>query len=176
MRVLRLPESLREELRRPMGTVFRGDRRSVAVAVVRTVGDCSRLWAVGDVVCSSVVDLFCIPKVCVIDGRTLRNVSLGIPTSLQGVFRDVLRVRNPPGSISEEALEAIKYCIRRDAVLILVDGEEDLLGLPVLAYADFGDYLAYGVPGVGVDLVKVCESSRRKALELMSKFVEGFET
>ncbi len=172
MRVLRLPEAMRDELRKCVGTVFRGGRRSVAAAVIRAVGDCRRLWAVGDVVCSSVVELFCIPKVCIVDGRTLRSVSLGIPASLKEVFREVLRVRNPAGCISEEALEAVKYCVNRDGVLVLVDGEEDLLGLPVLAYAAFGDFLAYGVPGVGVDLVEVSESSRRRALDLMSRFAE----
>ncbi len=174
MRVLRLPDSLRGELRRYMGTVFTGSHRSVAAAVVRAVGDCSRLWAVGDVVCLSIVDVFCIPKVCIVDGRTLRGVSLNTYDSIRSMFREVLSVRNPPGCISEEALEAVKRCVGCDGVLILVDGEEDLLGLPVLAYANFGDYLAYGVPGVGVDLVEVCESSRRRALELMSKFVEDF--
>ncbi|MEM1983524.1 MAG: GTP-dependent dephospho-CoA kinase family protein [Sulfolobales archaeon] len=172
MRILKLPDALRGELRKVMGTLFSGDRRSVAASVVRAVGNCSRLWAVGDVVCLSVVDLFCIPKVCVVDGKTLRSVGLGVPESVRNVFREVLRVRNPPGCISEEALNAIKYCVGRDGVLILVDGEEDLLGLPVLAYADLGDYLVYGVPGIGVDLVEVSDVNRRKAVDLMSRFVE----
>ncbi|MCS7109104.1 MAG: DUF359 domain-containing protein [Sulfolobales archaeon] len=172
MRVFRLPEVLRGELRRVMGTLLSGDRWSVANSVLRAVGDCSKLWAVGDVVCRSVVEVSCIPKVCVVDGKTLRGVDLGVPEGVKDVFREVVRVRNPPGCISEEAINAIKYCVGRDGVLVLVDGEEDLLGLPVLLYANLGDFLLYGVPGVGVDLVEVSESSRRRALDLMSRFVE----
>jgi uncharacterized protein (UPF0218 family) len=173
VRVFRLPDDLRVELRRGVGLVIRGDYRSVALSVVEVVGDCSRLWAVGDVVCSSLVDVGCVPKVCVVDGRTLRGVPIDYER-LKKMFSEVVRVRNPPGCVSEDALRVIKYCVSRSNVLVLVDGEEDLIGLLVLMFADLGDYLVYGLPGIGVDVVEVNEGSRGWASGIISKFKEDY--
>ena len=173
MKVFRLPDDLRVELRRGIGLVIRGDYRSVALSVIKVVGNCSRLWAVGDIVCSSIVDVGCVPKVCVVDGRTLREVSIDYER-LKKFFSEVVRVKNPPGCVSEDALRVIKYCVSRSNVLVLVDGEEDLIGLLVLMFADFGDYLVYGLPSIGVDVVKVSEGSRGWALEMTSSFKEDY--
>jgi len=175
MKLYKLPQELRDELGRGMGLVIRGgDYLRVAYEVVRNVGDCGRLWAVGDVICLSLIRVGCVPKVCVVDGKTLRTVMLNVNlSSFTELFRYVFRVVNPPGTLSEESVAAVRSAVDVGSALIVVNGEEDLLGLLVLMYADLGDYLVYGLPGVGVDLVKVTEEVRCRALELFTKFTQA---
>ncbi len=168
-----MPEELREELRRGFGIIISGNHREVISRVMSIIGNaCNKLWAVGDVVCSTALDVGCIPKACFIDGRTLRTLRTGLPEGLaKGLFNNVIKIRNPAGTLSEEAIYAVKYCVGRDRVLVLVDGEEDLIGLAVLLYANLGEYLVYGLPNVGVDLIKVDEAVRSKAHDMISKFI-----
>ena len=60
-------------------------------------------------------------------------------------------VKSGPGFISREAMKTIEhffasYVLRPTSYVLLIDGEEDLLVLPVLEYAPIGSILYYGQP------------------------------
>ena len=84
-----------------------------------------------------------------------------------------VRVKNEAGTISEEAVEAIKRAIKdKESVRIEVEGEEDLLGLPAMLYAPDGWYVLYGQPNEGLVAVEVNEKSKalaEKFLEMMKE-------
>jgi len=85
-----------------------------------------------------------------------------------------LKVRNPAGTISLEALEAVKEALKGgEAVLLLVEGEEDLLALAAIAYAPEGSLVFYGQPGEGLVAVKVNGEKREKALSVIEAMPEG---
>ncbi|TOF02143.1 DUF359 domain-containing protein, partial [Vibrio parahaemolyticus] len=69
-------------------------------------------------------------------------------------FHALLNAANPPGTITEELLDAIikAYEINKtgNKVLIVVDGEEDLAVLPCVITAPPGTVVLYGQPGEGV--------------------------
>ena len=52
----------------------------------------------------------------------------------------------------------------------IVDGEEDLLVLPVLEYAPIGSILYYGQPGKGIVEVVVTNTVKKEAKNLLSRF------
>jgi len=87
---------------------------------------------------------------------------------------------NPPGSITQEAIISIKFALSSSKNFILqVVGEEDLLTLPACYFAPNNSMVCYGQPLEGLVLVKINDSTRRKAKELMksinSKLLTGYD-
>jgi uncharacterized protein (UPF0218 family) len=66
-----------------------------------------------------------------------------------------VRVSNPAGCIDPDAAEAVVKAYRSGRpTLVLVDGEEDLLALPLLYHLGDRDALLYGQPGRGCVVVR----------------------
>ena len=71
-------------------------------------------------------------------------------------------VDNPQGTITYQAIMAIKEALERDEHTdIVVRGEEDLLTLIAVLYAPENALVVYGQPYCGIVVVKV--NSERKA-------------
>lgn len=124
--------------------------------------------SVGDMVCNTFLSLIGQPRICIIDGKTLR-----IPTNYTKILEQydcILSCANPPGSISHECLETLDKAIKLgNKCLIIVDGEEDLLALAVVFYPHQIKYIVYGIPHEGVAVIDV-EKFATIAINLFSQF------
>ena len=74
-----------------------------------------------------------------------------------------LKAENPPGSITSNALNTLKTCLKlkqlgADHIRIEIEGEEDLLALPVIAFFPTGTVTFYGQPNEGMVIVSSTES------------------
>src|SRR5437667_10531369 len=58
-----------------------------------------------------------------------------------------------PGVITQEAWDMIKRAMKEQDVLILIDGEEDLLTLPCIVESPPGAVVLYGQPSQGLVVV-----------------------
>jgi uncharacterized protein (UPF0218 family) len=133
MDALRLPESLRRELKEPAGPVY-----TDATALLADAG--RPVVAVGDVVTAhllSAVDGGAArpPSVALVDGRTKRRVLPDRKRVDPDRFDRTVRVENSPGALSEALLSALLAALERArnagaTTLIVVDGEEDLAAVP----------------------------------------------
>ena len=167
LKVRRLPENLRGKLKKPFGLLLKGWEEALKLIeeerppAIITVGDrTSRDFAQAGVK----VKLF------VLDGKVERRVFQ--PFELPSA--KVLKVKNPAGTISMEALNKIKEALEAPEITVLmVEGEEDLLTLPAVAFAPEGALVFYGQPGEGLVAVKVNGEKRVKALSLMESMPEG---
>ena len=71
-------------------------------------------------------------------------------------------MNNPQGTITEEAILAIKEALEKNEhTHIVVEGEEDLLTLIAVLYAPENAFVVYGQPHSGIVVVKV--TSEKKA-------------
>ena len=52
---------------------------------------------------------------------------------------------------------------------IKVEGEDDLASIAVIYHAKLGDWLVYGRPGIGVDLIQIDERLKMFAHSLLKK-------
>jgi uncharacterized protein (UPF0218 family) len=78
--------------------------------------------------------------------------------------KKVIRVNNPQGTITDEAIAAVQETLESDKeVHIIVNGEEDLLTLVAVLYAPEGSYVLYGQPRKGVVVVKVTPEKKAEA-------------
>lgn len=163
--LVRLPESMRGELKEPLGDV---------VAEVDDERLSGRIVAVGDMVTYHLLRAGVVPDVAVVDGRTEREeVDEEVVESWRAlpVFG---RVENEPGTVSSGLVVALRDALggERDSVLVEVDGEEDLAVLPALVLADEGDTVLYGQPGEGMVYVGVDAEKSAHALDLLRR-MEG---
>jgi len=174
-RIYRVPERLRPALSRGYGFVVEGSDRGEVIERVISVVRGRRVWSVGDVVTKSFIEAGYIPSVAVIDRATLREER--VETSpIEEVYRRagaVIQVSNPRGSISSEAIEAIKSIANRasEKFLVVVEGEEDLLSLIIAGVAGYGEVLVYGVPGRGVAVVEIEPGIRSLALSILEEIL-----
>jgi len=108
------------------------------------------------------------PEVCIIDlTEERRRVSLEIPAGYT-----IVTVDNPRGTISPDAWravgEAIRVALGGEKRLLVIRGEEDLLGFPAVILAPDSSAVVYGQPGKGMRVIKVNEEERERALSLLN--------
>ncbi len=156
-----------------------------------------KLITVGDVATKTFLDTGVVPDLAIIDGKVerkpypdaLESLTRSDLVSKQGLtFKTV---KSGPGYISREAMEAVKDTLAGinasvhqrvsdktsthrhiDAstppVVIFVDGEEDLLALPAIAYAPVRSVIYYGQPRLSRDkpegLVEVIVNEKKKQI------------
>nr|WP_312912625.1 GTP-dependent dephospho-CoA kinase family protein [Natronosalvus caseinilyticus] len=167
--LLSLPESLRHELKDPMGPI----ETDAGILLEAVDGP---LIAVGDVVTYHLLQAGRTPDVALIDGYTKRET---VDAEIERVVSDeraeddhtILEVANPPAVLTRSLLEALVEGLERpDPVTIVVDGEEDLAVLPALLAAPEGASIVYGQPDVGMVHVTVDAETRASARDLLERF------
>lgn len=156
-KVHRLPDALRAELARPLGRLFpaaelAGSEFSRMLKTAQTV------ISVGDRVTETLGAAGRIPDVQIVDG--LENRKERAPPSVH--FARLIEVENPPGTLSEEAIEGVRSAFEGEKpARVMVRGEEDLMAIPVIALAPPDAVVFYGQPGEGI--VAVVADKRTKA-------------
>ncbi|HID47620.1 MAG TPA: DUF359 domain-containing protein [Methanothermococcus okinawensis] len=154
-----ITEELRKILKKPFGKVYK-ELPDISGKVV----------AIGDITTKNLLFKGIIPHLSIFDLKTRRN----IPVSINHRFRKVFEVRNPPGCISDQAMEMIKYLskVEEGNTALKVDGEEDLLALPVIKYFPYGTYVLYGQPDIGVVVLKIDEDLKKKVERIFSMMIK----
>ena len=164
--LLRLPERLRSELSKPYGILLTGELDSNVKSVLSMMNKESppKVIIVGDYVLMGFIKFGYMPALGIFDRKTKRSPFLLTINPTESVV-------NPPGHISDEAVFAIRRLISCSASsLLFVDGEEDLLALPAILYSPEGSYVIYGLPSVGMVLVKVNKDVKKKVSEILEAF------
>lgn len=152
-------------LKRPLGKLVQGGPESTRPEVEKIVRSKEgKLVAVGDAVTRELLAMGVVPDVCIVDGKIERKPVEHIV--VKGAKE--LKCENRPGTISGEAYRAVVMSLGLEGPVVLrVEGEEDLLGLIVMAEAALGTLMLYGQPGEGVVVVNVDEKARGFARRLI---------
>jgi GTP-dependent dephospho-CoA kinase len=157
-----LPTSLRAALAAPFGPIVQTDELAALLAG-------HPVAAVGDVVSMTLHELGIQPVLFVCDYKTQRHDDpQRFRRTLSNWGDRVARVRNPPATITRAAWDAVRDAFAlAGTTRIEVDGEEDLLGIPVILEAPLGTRFIYGMPERGVVVVAVDGAMKVKAAELV---------
>jgi uncharacterized protein (UPF0218 family) len=161
----RLPEELRPVFQEPFGPVL-----STKELLDSWSGD-DTVVAVGDVVARTLIENGLAPRAIVVDYRTQRGGEDAELRRVLGGWGDrVVRVANPAGTVTQELVDALLEALQaRGTTRIEVDGEEDLAGLPLFAYAPLGTIILYGMPNRGVVRAVADADRRAKARDLLAR-------
>jgi len=165
---LMLPENLREQLHRPIGTVVKNTEDVLRLLEEKTV-----VIAVGDIISLSLQEASYTPAISIIDFKTRRHT----------IERKGAKLNHPPGVIAENPHGRIqktavdvyqtalkKYIKTGEKQTIIITGEEDLLALPAILLSPLGSIVLYGQFDQGVVINEVTEELKKHVAELVSKF------
>jgi len=160
-----LPDSLREEFRKPFGKIIVADEVKSAK---------EKMIAVGDAASFSLIQHGFKPDVIVFDNKEKRKpVSIEVKQCLQNYARKKFSVKNPSGHVTAELWKTVKLSLElNSAVAIEVEGEEDLAALPFFLESPAGTVVYYGLFDNGMVEVKVDKNLKDKCKELV-KEMEG---
>ncbi|MDI9644298.1 MAG: DUF359 domain-containing protein [Candidatus Verstraetearchaeota archaeon] len=167
MGLLKLPEELRLELSKCQGKLLSGTPRENVANAVEHVRSKSppKVVVVGDFTLREFIDFGFLPDVAIFDNRSRRSEFRQVGLSPTAV------VRNPPGTITDEAISSIRDGLASDRQsAILVEGEEDLLALPAILLSPVGSIVVYGIPGIGMAIVEATPEMKEKVKAMLEKF------
>jgi len=161
---LKLPENLREDLKIPLGDLI-NDIDVNNKNIQTKINPKSIIITVGDKTTENIISLGIRPQIQIIDGLEKRN-QRDIP--LDDKINTVLTCKNPPGEITQESIQTIQKAFSSDPpIRIIVDGEEDLLVIPVCIAAPENSVVMYGQPNEGLVIVHVTPEIRAKVQKIL---------
>lgn len=166
-----LPDKLRSELKKPLGKLIVRDvdiREHVRNNITNV------LISVGDVATKRLLDMSIMPSLAIIDLRVGRKPFQTLEAYNFPKDVKIVRVVSGPGYISKEAIDVIKTWSseRYYNQAVVVEGEEDLLVLPVVVYAPLKSIVYYGQPKEGMVMIEVNEKKREEVKSIMDQFVQ----
>lgn len=163
---LTMPDNLRPELVKPLGSVLVGDAIGSSIEAHRQ----DVVITVGDITTKTFLTAGVIPNLAIVDFQVARKP---FPELNEKLHEQRITVASGPGFIANGAIEIIREwaTVPADRRALVVDGEEDLLTLPAVAYGPVGAVVYYGQPDKGLVEVLVTEESKQKAVELLKKFL-----
>ncbi|MFY9869988.1 MAG: GTP-dependent dephospho-CoA kinase family protein [Candidatus Nitrosopolaris sp.] len=175
------PENLRI-LKEPFGFLLE-DSNITKGKLYNSVNHAKSVVSVGDATTDRLISYGIVPRVCVVDGRERRaqRIAIGGESALQDRVLQ-LKCSNPAGTISKGAVQVLRDALRNsntNPVRVIVDGEEDLLTLPILVLVPLGSVVLYGQPFKGIVIVNVDSKTRKTAKDLMESlgiyWMQGYD-
>ena len=128
----------------------------------------NKIVTVGDTTTAKLLKLGFIPNLSIIDNKEKRIFKNKF---IEFDVDEKIYCENKPGEISTQAMELLKKItmMNFDKIQITVDGEEDLLALPLFMYAPDRWTIFYGQPNMGLVVVEIDEITRDKAKSIFNK-------
>jgi len=161
---LQLPENLRDQLKNPLGNLIK-DNDPNKENILKKIYAESIIITVGDKTTEIMVQLGLRPQIQIIDGLEKRNQRT-VP--VDDAINTKLSCKNPPGEITEESIQIIQKAFSCESpVRIIVDGEEDLLVIPVCIFAPENSVVIYGQPNEGLVIVQITPEIQAKVQKIL---------
>ena len=161
---MKLPDSLRDQLKIPLGILLpigQDNKENIQ----KYLSDNSYIITVGDRTTEKMIEFDLIPSIQIIDGleKRVKRDFLKLGNAFE------LTIDNPAAEITLQSIEIIKKAFTMNSpVRLTVNGEEDLLVLPVCIHAPENSVVLYGQPNKGLVFVQITTEIRNKAQTLLN--------
>ena len=155
-------------LKEPFGVLVH-DKYVTKHKIKSILNGAKKLVCVGDCTTDRMISFGIVPDILVVDGIERRqNRGQSLHSKIKTVRE--LYCSNPAGSVSKEALFVLRQALTMSGpVKVVVDGEEDMLALPIISIAQQKTVVLYGQPLEGIVVVNVSPKMQRKAKNLMDR-------
>ncbi|MEM3638295.1 MAG: DUF359 domain-containing protein [Conexivisphaerales archaeon] len=158
-----LPPEVRERLKQPFGRLV-PDEQVLAFLQEMKKNQPAMLITVGDMTTRRCEEVGLDPLLEIIDNREKREV-----VAYRYSPRRTTVVDNPAATITGEAMREIEAALKAHSrSRLVISGEEDLLVLPCILYAQEGAIILYGQPNQGLVAVTVDERAKSAAKDIIS--------
>jgi len=151
---LKLLNTCREDLRKPFGIVISEypPLSTFKLSGIIEALQPSLFITVGDFVTYNTFlfgDKHYYPNISIIDNKIKREHSRIVTEHYSNFFKKVINTWNPPGMITPNAIEsinnALKLALNNKRILLIVNGEEDLLVIPLVLMCKNKSIIVYGL-------------------------------
>ncbi len=160
---LRLSEQQKELLRMPQGKLLKSEQKIDE----RRLRQATKVATVGDIVTRSFLHAGIRVDYALVDYRSKKQSHVWRP---QDYWTQVTRnITNSAGQIVSQAAASLFKQVALDSCLFIIDGEEDLLALPMVLCMPLGSLLYYGQPNRGIVELEISESLKNKFLKFVRK-------
>ncbi len=160
---MKLPDSLRDQLKITLGILL-SENQADKTNIKKHLLENSYIITVGDRTTEKMIEFGLIPSLQIIDSQEKR--SKREPPKLANATE--LTVDNPAAEITSQSIAIIQQAFTMEPpVRINVNGEEDLLVIPVCIYAPENAVVLYGQPNEGLVIVKITPEIRNKTQKLL---------
>lgn len=159
-----------EKLKTPFGRLIKGppdETISQLGTLIRQMKP-PVVVAVGDVVSRETLRAGVRVNLRIVDNRTMRTDL----SSATYPAKKEYTVKNPPGVITDEARQTIREAASEESSVIFVEGEEDLLVLPVILEVPIRSLIVYGQPREGLVAVTVTQEKKKDVQEMIDRMTQ----
>ena len=162
-----MPRDLRDRLKSPIGELIPGPPKSSITRLRQIIKSMkpSKVVCVGDFVSKLLLSSSIPVDLIVIDNRSMRQRTKDLGIKSERTFW----VSNPAGTIEMAAWAALSEALAERDSMLIVNGEEDLLTLPVIALAPRHSLVVYGQPCEGMVAVRVDAPKKSEVASLISQ-------
>jgi len=157
---------LRAKLKEPFGMLIQGtfsETMSKLETIIKNEKP-PKIISVGDTVSQNLHEHKVNPQLSITDNKRMRR------RIQPRIFpnKSVIHVKNPQGTITEEAIATIQKALESDGQIhIIVEGEEDLLTLIAVLHAPEKSLVVYGQPYKGIVVVRVTLEKKAEVMEIL---------
>lgn len=177
-----MPDSLRNDLTQPLGIVLSGKKIEESITFHKS----DDVVSVGDQTTKTLLEAGITPRLMIIDNKVNRRPYTGLKPIIARRHFNIKMIASGPGFISGEAVLAIRTSLSRKegntSLVLVVEGEDDLLALPAIIEAPIGWVVYYGQPPVpawacgpelsGIVEVVVTRERKKAAQVLLAQFTQ----
>ena len=161
-----LPENLRNELKIPLGKLILNSS-SEKENYIRSVYSERIVITVGDATSELLLQMGLTPLLHIVDGQEKRQKR---SPPLANSITTELTCKNSPGKIEDENFDLIKNIFsKKPPIRLIVEGEEDLLVLPVCLFAPENSVVMYGQPNEGLVIAEITDELRDKVQKIVNQ-------
>lgn len=147
----------------PLGVLL-PENQADKLHIEKYLSEDSYVISIGDGTTEKMINFGLIPSLQIIDGLEKREKRE--PPKIENATE--LTVDNPAAEITSESISMIRKAFTlQTPVRLLVNGEEDLLVLPVCIYAPENAVVLYGQPNEGLVIVQITSEIRNRVQTLL---------
>ncbi|HEY6537219.1 MAG TPA: DUF359 domain-containing protein [Candidatus Nitrosocosmicus sp.] len=156
-------------LKEPFGILI-PDSEITKEKIFSFIKDSEKIVTVGDTTTKKFLDFGFIPNLSIIDNKEKR---IAISDPIKYCVDDKIFCKNKPGELNIRVIDIVKKLISLDfdKIQIIIDGEEDIVALPLFVNAPDNWTIFYGQPNEGMVIVKMGERTRERALDIFNKVI-----
>lgn len=156
-------------LKEPFGIVIR-NAEITKRKILSLVKDSKKIITVGDTTTKKFLNFGFIPNLSIIDNKEQRIL---ISNPIEYHVDEKIFCKNKPGELDIQVIHIIKKLISLEfnTLQIIIDGEEDIVALPLFVHAPDNWTIFYGQPNEGMVFVKMDKNTRERALDIFNKVI-----
>ncbi len=167
-----LQVAMRAELKRPLGHLFRGQPAETVLKLKEFLKkrETPLFAVVGDFTAKNILAASLEPDIVVVDHRIMRITV----DPLDHGTRRIINTENAQGTVDADAWNALEEAVTlKSEASVIVEGEEDLLVLPLISLMPLGSVIVYGQPREGLVVVEVTEEMKRWNEDFLTRMEES---